>query len=507
MMPAERIQKLLAAAGLGSRRSTEALITAGRVTVDGRVAMLGERADPALQRIEVDRRPLPAPSNAVVWMLNKPTGYVVSAADERGRPTIYDLLSNAPARLRYVGRLDIDSEGLLLLTTDGELAHRLAHPRYEVWKTYEADVERAPSAAALEQMQRGVLLEDGWTAPARVELLAGEGRRARVRLAIREGRKREVRRMLAAVGHPVRRLVRTQVGDVRLGPLAPGASRPLTAEEERSLRVLVGLVDDIAAPSLSSATPRARPRVDPSDGAGRPVISSSDYLARSIAIDGPTASGKSVVGRTVAEALGIGFVDTGLMYRACTLAVLDRGIDPQDQPAVIALVQGLDLDLQWPELSQPHVYLGGQDVTSRLRTPEIERTVSHVSGIPQVRDELVRRQRALAERSPIVMAGRDIGTRVLTEARTKVFLEASTEVRARRRLGEELDAGRQTTFERVLEETRRRDDMDDTGQRAIRREQAASDAIIIDTDLLGIDEVVQRCIDAYRTANGTAAPA
>jgi cytidylate kinase len=237
------------------------------------------------------------------------------------------------------------------------------------------------------------------------------------------------------------------------------------------------------------------------------AIIPADSLARSIAIDGPTASGKSVVGRAVAELLGIGFVDTGLMYRTCTLAVLERGIDPRDATAIIEVVRGLDVELQWPELSQPHVYIGGEDVTARLRTPEIERAVSLVSGIPQVRNELVRRQRALAERAPIVMAGRDIGTRVLTEARTKVFLEASTEVRARRRLGEELDAGRQTTFERVLEETRRRDEMDNTGQRAIRREQAARDALVIDTDLLGIDEVVQRCVDAYHTANGTAARA
>jgi cytidylate kinase len=237
------------------------------------------------------------------------------------------------------------------------------------------------------------------------------------------------------------------------------------------------------------------------------AIIPADSLAASIAIDGPTASGKSVVGRAVAELLRIGFVDTGLMYRTCTLAVLERGVDPRDAAAVIDLVRGLDMDLQWPELSQPHVYIGGEDVTARLRTPEIERAVSYVSGIPEVRNELVRRQRALAERAPIVMAGRDIGTRVLTEARTKVFLEASTGVRARRRLGEELDAGRQTTFERVLEETRRRDELDDTGQRAIRREQAAPDAIVIDTDLLGIDEVVQRCVDAYHTANGTSARA
>ena len=229
-----------------------------------------------------------------------------------------------------------------------------------------------------------------------------------------------------------------------------------------------------------------------------------DSLARSLAIDGPAASGKSVVGRALAERLGLGFIDTGLMYRAFTLAVLRRGVDAEDGEAVTALVAGLDLDLHWPEPSTPRVLLEGTDVTDELRRADIEQTVSLVSRVPEVRDELVKRQRGIAGREPVVMAGRDIGTRVLTEARAKVFLEASTEVRARRRLGEELDAGRQTTFERVLEETRRRDELDATGHRAIRREQAAPDAVVIDTDALGIDQVVEECVDVYRRANAEA---
>jgi cytidylate kinase len=142
-----------------------------------------------------------------------------------------------------------------------------------------------------------------------------------------------------------------------------------------------------------------------------------------------------------------------------------------------------------------------EDVTSELREPDVERTVSLVSRIPDVRDELVRRQRAIASREPVVMAGRDIGTRVLGEARAKIFLDASNEVRARRRLGEELDQGRDTSFERVLDETRRRDDLDDTGRRAVRREQAADDAVVIDTDPVGIDQVVERSVEIYREAN------
>jgi 23S rRNA pseudouridine2605 synthase len=508
-MPAERLQKLLARAGYGSRRAAEAVIAEGRVRVDGHVATLGERADPDVSVIIVDDQPLSSTyDTSEVWALHKPAGYVVSATAERGRPSVYELLPDAPPNLRYVGRLDVDTSGLLLLSTDGELVHRLSHPRYEVWKTYEAEVRGDLDEEALQRLRDGVELEDGMSAPARAERLRS-GPRALVRLELREGRKREVRRMLAAVGTPVLALRRTSVGTIHLGGLPEGQARRLTAEEAGSLRELVGLPRDDAAvppagaavdardaPSLSSSAP-----IDPAAPAGRDAIS-TDSLARSIAIDGATASGKSVVGRSLAEHLSLGFVDTGLMYRACTLAVLERGIDPEDEAAVIALVRGLDLDLQWPDPAQPRAILDGEDVTPRLRQPEIERTVSLISRIPEVRDELVTRQRALAARSPIVMAGRDIGTRVLSEARTKVFLEASTEVRARRRLGEELDAGRSTTFERVLDETRRRDDMDSTGKRAIKREQAAEDAIIIDTDMLGIDEVVEVCLNAYRSANG-----
>ena len=506
-MPVERLQKLLARGGFGSRRSAETLITAGRVTIDGRPALLGERADPATARIEVDGRALSLPQQTVVWMLHKPAGYLVSAFDDWGRKTVYHLLPDAPPGLRYVGRLDRDTEGLLLLTTDGELAHRLAHPRYEVWKTYEADLREVPHPEVLERLRSGVQLEDGVTAPARVQMLSGEPR-PRLSIEIREGKKREVRRMLAAVRASVVRLARVAVGPVQLGVLASGETRALTTEDEQSLRALVGLgtadqpatvaaLDGVAEPSLSSI-----PIDDvPEHAAPEAVITTTDTLARSLAIDGPTASGKSVVGRALAERLGLGFVDTGLMYRACTLAVIEAGIDAGDAAAVTALVRAIELDMFWPEPSAPRVTLSGVDVTSALRTPEIERTVSQVSGIPEVRDELVRRQRGLAARSPIVMAGRDIGTRVLTEARTKVFLEASEQVRARRRLGEEVESGRQTNFDRVLDETRRRDEADSTGHRAIRREQAATDALVIDTDALGIDEVVERCTAAYRAAN------
>lgn len=264
LVAAERLQKLLARAGFGSRRSAETLITAGRVSIDGRRALLGERADPDTQHIEVDGHALSLPAESAVWMLHKPAGYLVSAFDDWGRKTVYELLKDAPAGLRYVGRLDRDTEGLLLLTTDGDLAHRLAHPRYEVWKSYEAELRAVPADEALDRLRRGVELEDGVTAPARVALLSIDPV-VRLRVEIREGKKREVRRMLAAVRASVIRLARTAVGPVELGALLLGEARPLSPAEEQSLRALVGLADPASVdaannPSLSSRpVPTARP--------------------------------------------------------------------------------------------------------------------------------------------------------------------------------------------------------------------------------------------------------
>ena len=519
-MPEERLQKILARHGLGSRRSVEALIRDGRVRVDGAVAELGRRADPAASLVTVDGAPLPPLPPDRTLLLHKPRGVVVTASDERGRETVFDLLDDPPASLRHVGRLDLDSEGLLLLTTNGELAHRLTHPRYRVDKTYEALVEGVPDASALARLREGVELDDGPTAPAEAELLRRDGGGAWLRVVLHEGRKRQLRRMFDAVGHPVRRLIRRSVGGLDLGGLAPGAARPLDAAEERALLALVGLLDAPEEASISSPGTRAADAsMATGGGAGTEAgaitaeraqsqsppqaEAASESVARSLALDGPTASGKSAVGRALAERLGFGFLDTGMMYRACTRAVFDAGIDPEDGDAVIARVRSASLDVTWPDPATPRVSVDGADVTDGLREPAIEASVSLISRLPEVRDEMVRHQRAVAERSPVVMAGRDIGTRVLTDARAKIFLAASIEVRARRRLAEELDAGRETDLERVIEETARRDGLDQTGKRAIHPEQAAEDAIILDTDALGIDEVVASALAAYERANAS----
>ena len=241
-MPNDRLQKILARAGHGSRRSAEQVIADGRVTVDGVVATLGTKADPETQRIEVDGHPIRMETREVTMLLHKPTGVVVTASDEQGRKTIYDLLPDAPSHLRYVGRLDVDTSGLLILTTDGDLAHRLTHPSREVEKEYEATVTGIVPDEALGWLRRGVRLDDGETTrPAVVERLPGEELPTRVRLTIHEGRYRQVRRMFEAVHHEVFRLQRTRVGPLRLGDLPMGHARELTPDEETALRAAVGL--------------------------------------------------------------------------------------------------------------------------------------------------------------------------------------------------------------------------------------------------------------------------
>lgn len=235
-----RLNKALAGAGLGSRRAVEELVRAGRVTVNGEVVTeLGRRVDPARDRVAVDGSQVVLDTRLRYWLLNKPAGVVSSAADEHGRPTVTQLVPGRP-RVFPVGRLDRDTEGLLLLTNDGVLAHRLTHPRYGVEKRYLAEVERLP-AGAISRMLAGVMLEDGPARAVRARIVAGAGRRRMVEVVMVEGRNREVRRLLDAVGAPVRRLVRTAIGPLRLSGLAPGEYRPLRPEEVRRLYQAAGL--------------------------------------------------------------------------------------------------------------------------------------------------------------------------------------------------------------------------------------------------------------------------
>jgi 23S rRNA pseudouridine2605 synthase len=227
-----RLNAYLARAGVASRRKADELIKAGRVSVNGEAGQLNTfvgRGD----RVEVDGRPVEKQPLTYV-LLNKPAGVVTPARDPHGRPTVVGLVRGFGARIVPVGRLDADTTGVLLLTNDGELAHRLAHPRYEVEKVYEADVEGEPSEEALAALERGVELDDGPTAPARVRRLGPN----RVELSLHEGRKHQVKRMLAAVGHPVVRLHRSRYAGLTVEGLEPGAARELEPSEVDQLRTM-----------------------------------------------------------------------------------------------------------------------------------------------------------------------------------------------------------------------------------------------------------------------------
>lgn len=228
----ERLQKVMAAAGWGSRRTCEELIAAGRVTVDGEVAILGRRVDPEHDRIEVDGVPIGVRPGLVHYLLNKPVGVVTTAKDTHGRPTVLELVPPEP-RVFPVGRLDLDTSGLLLITNDGDLANLIAHPRHGLDKEYLAEVDGGRvSPGAMRRLREGIDLDDGPTAPARVSQPAP----GVLRIVIHEGRNRQVRRMCEAVGHPVRRLVRTRIGPIADRNLEPGTWRELTVAERRALR-------------------------------------------------------------------------------------------------------------------------------------------------------------------------------------------------------------------------------------------------------------------------------
>jgi 23S rRNA pseudouridine2605 synthase len=237
-----RLQKVMAEAGVGSRRYCEELIGAGRVEVDGQtVRRFGARVDPDHQVIKVDGKRIPAKPGLVYLAFNKPPKVLTAMSDDRGRQTVTDFLGDRTERLFHIGRLDYDTEGLMLLTNDGELAHRLAHPSFEVAKTYLAEVTGPVPKDLGRRLQAGVELDDGVATADRFRLVDRSGSKALVEITLHEGRKHIVRRMLAATGHPVSRLVRTDVGPIRLGNLKPGVSRDLTTREIGELYAAVGL--------------------------------------------------------------------------------------------------------------------------------------------------------------------------------------------------------------------------------------------------------------------------
>ena len=264
----ERLQKIMARANVGSRRHNEGLLSEGRVRVNGEVAHLGQSADPDVDRIEVDSQLLKFEKSLYI-MLNKPKGVLSSTEDElgEGRQTVRDLIP-LEGHLYPIGRLDRDSEGLMLLTNDGDLAHKLTHPRYGHKKTYRVWVERQPSLETLDKWRKGVVLDGEMTAPAEVEIVEKGGYVVELEIVMREGRKRQIRRIAAMLGYPVRRLVREKIGPIKLSGVKPGEWRELNERE-------VGLLKQATVRAESNVSRRGMRRLRWNNSSPRRATSAS----------------------------------------------------------------------------------------------------------------------------------------------------------------------------------------------------------------------------------------
>ena len=472
-----RIQKALADAGIASRRRAEELVAAGRVTVNGVPATIGQSVDPQADILRVDGRPVAAVGDQrrVYLVMVKPRGVTSTVRDPHASRTVIDLvppaLRGGAQRLYPVGRLDRDSEGLLLLTNDGDWAQRMLHPSHGIEREYAVGIQRALTNEQRVQLLRGVRFEDGLATIARLTTatradmrilvkLVGRGDADELvwyRVTLRQGMKRQVRRMFGAVGVPVHRLVRVRFGTLRLGDMAATDVRPLTGAERRQLE------------SVATAD------------AGLVV-----------SVDGPGGSGKSTVGAGAAQRVGYRFCDTGVLYRGLTWLALRRSVDPEDGTALEHLVEQLELA---PDADGRYVHLivDGREVTQELHTPEVDREVSRVSRHAGVRARLLPVQHTLARAGRIVMCGRDIGTVVLPHADLKIYLDVSVEERARRRAEERGVAGDPAAVREIEDDLRQRDLIDSAREAAPLRIPAAATVINTEGNTLEqtVDEVVQ----------------
>ncbi len=483
-MPEVRLQKALADAGVASRRAAEGLIAAGRVTVDGSPASVGQRVDPDRQAVAVDGRLIGAAARHVHLALDKPIGVTSTVSDRHAERTVLQLvppdLRRRAGRLFPVGRLDRDSEGLILLTNDGEWGQRLSHPRFGVEREYAVGLARPLSQAELDALRGGIPLDEGLarmvglreattpeTAKLRRSTELGPQGLIWYRVTLAQGWRRQLRRMFAAVGVPVARLVRVRIGTLRLDGMHVGEVRELTAAERDRLG-------------------RAAPADSAPQTAKRGLV---------VSLDGPGSSGKSSVGAAVAALLGYRFCDTGLLYRAVTWLALDRGIDLADEPALVALVA--DVSLAADATGRlTRVRVAGRDVTEHVRDADVDRHVSTVARLPEVRAALLPRQREIAASGRIIMAGRDIGTVVLPDADLRLWLEVSVEERARRRAAERGVSPESPEGVAILADLRRRDEIDST--RAAAPLRIPDGATIIASDGRTLDETVAAMVAAIR---------
>jgi len=481
-----RIQKALADAGVASRRKSEQLVAGGRVTVNGEVAGVGQLVDPGADVLALDGRAITNAEKRVYLALAKPAGVTSTVSDRHAASTVIDLVPRdlrlRAQRLFPVGRLDRDSEGLILLTNDGDWAQRMLHPRHGVEREYAVGVDRALTSAQRDLLERGVDLEEGTarlahlrpatTAELRVigDLIGRPSRDLVWYLAtLRQGMKRQIRRMFFAADVPVRRLVRVRFGTLRLSGMALGDVRELSATERRQLDALSG-------------------DVEPKPKQKRGLI---------VSIDGPGGSGKSTVGMRAAAQLGYRFCDTGVLYRGLTWLAMERGVDLDDADALVPLVANIALA---PDASDRYVHLvvDGRDVTDQLHTADVDRQVSRVSQHAPVRAALLKVQRKLAADGRMIMAGRDIGTVVLPDADLKLYLDVSVDERARRRAEERGVANDPAALEEIADDLRRRDGIDSSRKTAPLR--IPDGATIVRTEGNSLDQTVAAVVDVVRAA-------
>jgi cytidylate kinase len=474
-----RIQKALADAGIASRRAADALVAAGRVEVNGARALIGQRVDPAVDRIRVDGRPLRTRPAGIYLAIHKPAGVTSTVRDRHAERTVVALLP-ADVRARAgrvypVGRLDRDSEGLLLLTNDGDWAQRVLHPRFGVEREYAVGLDRPLLDDQARALLDGVRLDEGTARlgslrPAsaaevrRLEGMAAPSWRplAWYRAVLTQGWRRQIRRMLAAVDVPVERLVRVRIGGLRLEGLAPGESRELTAAERDR---------------LAGGTSRRRPLV--------------------VSLDGPAGSGKSSVGAGAARQLGYRFLDTGVLYRGLAWLALERGVDPDDVDGLLRLIPAMELaDDGGGHMRRLRV--DGVDVTSALHADGVDRVVSQVSRAAAVREALLPTQRALTKGGGIIMAGRDIGTVVLPDADLKLYLDVSVDERARRRSADRGFGNDSAEYGALLGELQRRDQLDSSREVAPLR--VPDGATIVEGDDRRLEETIALVAGIIRDA-------
>ncbi len=495
-----RIQKALADAGVASRRSAEALVEAGRVTVNGLPAVVGQRVSVGIDRLAVDGRPVGARPRPLYLALHKPSGVTSTVADRHARHTVIDLIPRETreraGRVYPVGRLDRDSEGLLLMTNDGDWAQRVLHPSHGVEREYAACARDALTRDQVARLQRGVPLEEGLARVVSIRLQTGiETRRLTggvpgpvgsgdrsiwYRVVLTQGWKRQIRRMFAEVGTPIERLVRVRIGMVRLGELAPGEVRELTGQERDRLGPEPRDPDSEGGPA-ASAVPRGATR--------RPLV---------VAIDGPGSSGKTTVGAGAAGRLGYRFCDTGVLYRGLAWLAAEEGVAPDDVAGLVGLIPALELVDDGHGRVRRMLVLG-VDVTDSLHGPAVDRIVSAVARVPAVRGALLQVQRDVARaQAPggVILVGRDIGSVVLPDADLKLYLDVSLDERARRRAEQRGIGPGSAGARQIRDELQQRDAIDSSREAAPL--VVPSDAVIINTDGHSLDQSISQVVALIR---------